>query len=210
MPRRCPCTEGKSDSCRLRVVRYRDRKTGPCHPLLVLKCRSHPGPSFTVYPPGYGPYLRKKYAPVGPGGEIICSEKSAVAAEASAAWETTFVTAALDASRGERWSRESPSDDPRRRRTQDRYLGLSALFFGLSSQLTEEVAQQIACVLGIAYLRLLELRRWYAAASTYVEKGAAVVKVVSFLHVDGMLSDRIRQSGEPAGVWETRRRWDPG
>jgi hypothetical protein len=210
MPRRCPYTEGKSDSCRLRVVRYRDRKTGPCHPLLILKCRSHPGPSFTVYPPGYGPYIRRRYAPVDPGGEIVCTEKLSGATQVSAAWESTFVTAAIDASCGERWSRESPSDDPRRRRTQDRYIGLSALFFGLSSLLTEEVAQQVAFVLGVAYLRLVELRRRYETASTYAEKGAVVVRVVSFLHVDGTLSDRLRQSGELAGVWEMSRRWDPG
>jgi hypothetical protein len=34
------------------------------------------------------------------------------------AWAETYFAAAIDASKGERWSSESPFDDPRRRRTQ--------------------------------------------------------------------------------------------
>ena len=210
MPTRCPRGEGGSERCRFVVVGYRNRKTGPCHPLVLLRCRRHSGPCFAVYPPGYSPYLRKRFAPVDSRGNLVRHAEISVAGDSGASWESTLMSAAIDAGRGERWSRDGVSDDLRRRRTQDRHLELSALLLGLSSALSTRTAQQIAGALGIAYLHLLESRRSYAAALTYVEKGAVVVDVVARLRADGTLWRRLLRAGELAAVWRTRRRWEPG
>lgn len=120
------------------------------------------------------------------------------------------MSAAIDACRGKRWSREGLANDPRRRRTQDRHLKRAALLLGLSSALSTQTAQQIARALGIAYLRLLESRRSYAAALKYVEKGAVIVDMVTLLREDRTLWCRLLRAGELSGFWRTRRRWDPG
>jgi len=52
----CPLSDGSPCS----VVRHctRARKTGPTHPLAVLRCHVHEA-TFTVYPPDYRPYARR-------------------------------------------------------------------------------------------------------------------------------------------------------
>ena len=57
---------------------YRERKTGPCVPVAVLKCATH-GNGFTLYPCGHVPYGRQ-----------------------------TKFSAALDAAKGKAWPRDGP------------------------------------------------------------------------------------------------------
>jgi hypothetical protein len=175
-----------------------------------MKCHRHQGRSFTVYPLGFGPYLRKKFAPVSSDGDFVWSEDPSVASAEVVSWENTLMSSAFDASRSKRWSRESPSEDARRRRTQDRHLELSALFLGLSTALDTATAQLIAEALGVAYLHLVESRRAYEAATTFVEKGNAIVRTISLLQLDKKLSLRFLKSGSLAGVWGARLWWDPG
>lgn len=46
------------DDCHVVLHNHRDRKTGPCHPLAVVRCLQH-DVSFTVYPTGFTPYSRR-------------------------------------------------------------------------------------------------------------------------------------------------------
>lgn len=81
LPSAAPCGPG----CDIRRHDDRERKTGPAHPLLVVRCYVH-NRSFTVYPPGFTPFVRRGLVP----RQKRC--------------ETTFFEAALDAADGERWS----------------------------------------------------------------------------------------------------------
>jgi hypothetical protein len=126
------------------------------------------------------------------------------------AYEGTVHGAAMDASRGERWPRESPADDPRRRRTQDRYIAQSAMLLGLANELAEQVAQDIGECLCVPYLALSDLRKSYNTALTYREKGAAIVSALALIPADRTLGDRLLQSGFIGGMWRHPVRWDPG
>ena len=58
LPERCLLSlDGAVGTCRVSEAFWRDRLTGPRHPLLVVRCRTH-GVAFTLYPPGYVPYGR--------------------------------------------------------------------------------------------------------------------------------------------------------
>jgi hypothetical protein len=210
IPTRCVWWEAGADECDVRLHLWRPRNTGPCHPLAVLKC--HHGSAFTLYPPGYGPYKRKSVAPMSGAGEVarIGGDVDGGKEIGEPAYEGTVHGAAMDASRGERWPRESPADDPRRRRTQDRYIAQSAMLLGLANELAEQVAQDIAECLCVPYLALSDLRNRYSTALTYQEKGAAIVSALALIPADRTLGDRLLQSGFIGGMWRHPVRWDPG
>ena len=126
------------------------------------------------------------------------------------AYDRTVHAGAIDASKGESWSRDSPADDPRRRRTQLRYTALSATLLGLSMALETEIVQRIADCLGIAYLAVLDLRRDFSSALTYQGKGAAIVSALELIPVDRTLGDRLLHAGFIGGLWGPPERWDPG
>lgn len=206
IPTRCVWWEEGAGDCDVRLHRYRHRDTGPCHPLAVVKC--YHGPAFTLYPPGYGPYKRKSVAPLIPTGEIVCVGSNAE--RGVPAYEGTVHGAAIDASKGERWSRDSPADDPRRRRTQDRHIAQSATLLGLSIDFEEKAVLDIAGCLCVPYLALSDLRNSYSSALTYRDKGAAIVSSLALIPVDRTLGDRFLQSGFLGGMWGRPERWDPG
>jgi hypothetical protein len=126
------------------------------------------------------------------------------------AWHRTFFAAVLDAAEGKGWSRESPADNPRRRRTQRRYLELCATLLGLSSEMEDEVCQRIAACLGIAWLALSDLRAVYRSEQTYLTRGRVIAAALEMVPVDRTLSHRLLTAGFIAGLWGRPKRWDPG
>jgi hypothetical protein len=126
------------------------------------------------------------------------------------AWCRTFFAAVLDAAMGKGWSRESPADDSRRRRTQRRYLALCATLLGLSQEIEETTSQRIAACLGIAWLTLLDRREVYQSAQTYLTRGPVIKSVLEMIPVDRSLSHRLLTAGFIAGLWGRPKRWDPG
>jgi len=209
IPARCVWCEGGANDCNVSLHLWRHRDTGPCHSLAVVKC--HHGPAFTLYPPGYGPYKRKAVAPMSPTGEVVgVGDNDEGAEDAGPAYAGTVHGAAIDASRGERWPRDSPADDPRRRRTQDRHIAQSAMLLGLSNDFEEKAVLDIAGCLCVPYLALSDLRNSYNSALTYRERGAAIVSTLGLIPVDRTLGNRLLQSGFVGGLWGRPERWDPG
>ena len=68
-PSACPWA-ASGETCCLGVEHWRHRKTGPCHPLLVLGCEDH-ARAFTLYPCGHVPYGRALVAPVREDGALL-------------------------------------------------------------------------------------------------------------------------------------------
>jgi hypothetical protein len=59
MPARCLASlAGEGGECRLRRAGWRDRETGPRHPLQKVRCCTH-GVALTLYPVGHIPYARE-------------------------------------------------------------------------------------------------------------------------------------------------------
>lgn len=197
------------DACRVVKNGWGPRDTGPNHPLRRVKC--HHGPGYRLYPPGYGPYKREAVAPVDASGEIVLvGDDGESGGSGMLAWCRTFFAAAQDAALGKGWSRESPADNPRRRRTQRRYMELCATLMGLCPETDDAVSQRIASILGIAWLSLSDRRAAYQTAATYMERGAVIKGVLEMIPLDRSLSQRLLTSGFMAGLWGRPKRWDPG
>ena len=209
IPSRCIHFKAGMDECRVVKNGWGTRDTGPSHPLRRVKC--HHGPGYRLYPPGYGPYKRAAVAPVNAAGEIVfLGDDEDSGGSGMVAWCRTFFAAVLDASAGVGWSRESPADNPRRRRTQRRYLELCATLLGLSLRVNDEVSQRIAALLGIAWLSLSDRRAVYPSAVTYMGRGSVIKEVLEMIPLDRSLSHRLLTAGFTAGLWGEPKRWDPG
>ena len=146
-PKRCPWSQG--GACRIRVQRWRLRKTGPGFPLCVVECVTH-ARIFTLYPPGHVPYGRVAMAPVASDGQRVRDDKCA-----GDAWEMTLFRAVLDAARGVAWPRRlAPGDGERGQeswRTQGRRIVLAASLLGVLAE-AERAQPAIALELGIPTL----------------------------------------------------------
>ena len=97
MPDVGPCSRQGEPACRISLHHIRQRLTGPCFPLSVLRCRTH-GVTFTLYPPGHVPYGRK----------AIASNVPTESMPGANAFVGTIFEASLDASLGHPWPRDSP------------------------------------------------------------------------------------------------------
>ena len=125
VPATCPLSVELPDAgpCRMRAHHLRERKTGPCHAVQVVICRTH-GCAFTLYPPGHVPYGRYAVVPVSRDADLLRiaaddlgqpSGRAAGARPRGGApqrpseripWETTQFVAALDAAAGHAWPRD--------------------------------------------------------------------------------------------------------
>jgi len=134
MPDRCLASlAGAAGECRIGSAGWRDRSTGPEHPLRVARCRLHEV-AFTLYPEGHLPYGRKPVL-----GRA--DESGKIDARSS------LLGAAVAASRGERWPEELIEEEkgPVQRTQRRRVLGLgSALGFD-----QPEVASAVLAELGL-------------------------------------------------------------
>jgi hypothetical protein len=208
IPPRCIHFEAGMDACKVVANGWGYRDTGPCHPIRRVKC--HHGPAYRLYPPGYAPYQRESVAPVDSAGELVRVGYEEAGKPGVLAWCRTFFAAVQDAAEEIGWSRESPADDSRRRRTQRRYLELCARLLGLSHEMGDEVCQRIAASLGIAWLLLSDRRGGYLSAVTYMERGPVIKSVLEMIPVDRSLAHRLLTAGFIAGLWGRPKRWDPG
>ena len=202
LPSHCVFATG-AQTCPIFVDHYRLRKTGPCFPLAVVGCKSHPQGRYTLYPPGHFPYGRKPVAPYSPSGELLL-----VIETNRAPWEMTIFAAAVDAAVGERWSSESLWDDPLCRRTQGRRLELTGRLLGVHPKLEDEVRELIATRLSVATMTLLTGAKTWAV--DWKMRGEAILKVLEAIPNQVSLLDRMVAAGAVGGLWAMRRpqRWD--
>ena len=153
LPRTCPCGDG----CRVREHDRRNRVTGPRHPLIVVVCVTHKR-YFTLYPPAYVPYGRRRLVP-----KQDC-------------WKGTMFEAAADASdpNHERWS--DIGEEKEWSSTQWRHIMRAGELLALSSP--TELAEQAAMHLGVD-LHVHERARQQYRAGDYRQRGRAVMMVLS-------------------------------
>lgn len=186
---------------------YRNRKTGPEFAIAVARCQVHDH-GFTIYPPGYVPYGRKRVAPVAhEGRELLRGEGEQGAS--SLCWEQTIFAAAADAAEGRFWARSSPSSDDWRRRTQGRWLDLGATLLGLIG-VEQRVRERLAELLGLDCLDLVEAARAFRQTRQWTDRGALIMRLLERLPLRRSLCDDLLVCGAIAGLWGRPSRWDPG
>jgi hypothetical protein len=197
-PDACPFA-GLEERCSLTVNHWRERATGPEHPVLVLECKEH-GHAFTVYPCGHVPYGRAAIAPVSEDGEVLGGQ---------APWRATALAAVLDAEKRELWPRDSPAGDPRRRRTQSRGVAWAGALLGLDGGRSVEALSRLAVLLGLPTQDLLDAARELPAAAGLVARGAVIAAVLARLPLGPCVLDAVLRAGALAGLWGPPIRFEP-
>lgn len=210
IPERCPLRRRGDAPCRITEHHRRHRKTGPGFPLQVIRCTTHQK-HFTLYPPGYGPYLRQPVEDLAPDGTAPVGPRDAPLH----AFEGTLFDAALDAARGRPWARDTSSEDPPPERwwsTQGRHLELLLRMLGLLSGMQDGLREAIAAVLSLDLMLLLELARRVAGETGYRSKGKAIVEVLRSLAPRRDRAHRLLHCSHLIGhlalplLWNTTRR----
>jgi len=202
LPTRCPFASPEEDGCRLGVNHRRERKTGPCFPLDVVRCARHPVHSFTLYPAGHFPYGRTALARCSVAGPLLTDAETG-----EPVWGGTIFEAAQQADCGVRWPSHSATDAPAVRRTQGRHLELAGLLLGVHPDLDDGEREQIATRLRLPTMTLRSAAALWSVSWSL--RGAAIALVHAALAIDGSLLDRLLSAGYAAGLWAQPRRWEP-
>lgn len=201
LPERCVFATA-AETCSPFVDHYRDRKTGPGHPLAVVGCRCHPHKRYTLYPPGHLRYGRQQVVPCRPSGSLQQDPDTG-----QPAWEETLFAAALDAAQGQRWPAHSPAEDERRRRTQGCRLTVAGTLLGVHPELDSRTREWVATQLRVPTLTLRDAAdQW---ATSWQARGGAIRTVLQALPLNGSLLDRLLAAGAITGLWPSPQRWDP-
>jgi len=212
------CPYSNETPCQIKFHHWRHRKTGPEHPLVVLRCRTHEH-GFTVYPAGHVPYGRKAVAPVTEDGSLLHQARDEEAASTSPllAWEQTLFVAALDAARGVAWPREVwPWSEPAapgsavRWGTQLRWMRRGEALLGLTAGIDLSAQEQLAWQLDIPCLALIAASQTLAQDRGYRSLGTAISRLLDQLPPRPRLVDDLVAAGYLAGLWGRPSQWDPG
>jgi len=105
LPTEGVCAGQDRRPCKLNVNHRRERSTGPCFALTVMRCRPHRR-GFTLYPPGHVPYGRIGVAAVAPDGSPIHGSDGAER------YRGTLFEASVDAAEQKAWHREHRGAPP--------------------------------------------------------------------------------------------------
>lgn len=198
MPTKCPYRDDRP--CAVRAHHQRHRKTGPEHPLQVVHCSAH-GRAFTLYPPGWVPYGRRKLAPARDDGTPVRVGAGATRLDG---WRQTSFGAAIDAAGGTAWPRQGRYGDTPRWATQRRHLAVLALLMGVAGALTLDQVHAIAQVLGVVTQLVLDARRHLATAGPrgrYQATGRAIITVLGALPAGRDPLDALLRVGHDLGLW---------
>lgn len=183
-----PCRAWDARPCVICLDHLRERSTGPCFALTVLRCVTHHF-AFTLYPPGHVPYGRVAVVPV--------------------VGTATLFEAAADAAQGKAWARECPGGSSKWWGTQGRHVAAAARLCGTSPALNAAAQQAQAAALRVEMLLLVEQARAIAADPGYRSRGQAVGAVVARILAGPCVLERILAAGHLAGLWGLPLLWEP-
>ena len=200
LPARCALATPGDGDCRVGVDHRRERTTGPCFPIAVVRCATHPLSRFTLYPPGQVPYGRQPIVICSVSGPLLLDPQTR-----DPTWDKTLFQAAHEAAVDKRWPPHSAIAEAGVRRTQGRHIERAGLLVGIHPTLSER--ERIATRLRVSTMTLRTARSQWSASWT--TRGAAIVFVLMAVPIDGSLPDRLGSAGYAAGLWAKPRRWDP-
>ncbi len=205
MPDRCNQAAAEGTECEMRAHHWRERKTGPQFPLLVVRCETH-GVAFTLYPPGHVPYGRVAVAAVDVQGKPL-HRADDMTSVPRLAWEQSMFGASQDAAKAVAWPRSGhdAASFQGSWRTQGRYIAQASDVLGL----TGSEHPSFVGALGVSALGQREAASAYRSAGGYEARGRAVCMIVGELELTPCdLLDVILRAGFAAGRWGRPRRWD--
>lgn len=180
----------------------RERKTGPCFPLHVLRCKTHKV-GFTVYPPGHVPYGRQIIAPVEPD-----NSKTGIKREDSF-FSGTYFDAALDVNSHNVWAKESMLNSLSPRYvTQTRHLKRAGLLLGVDADLEATFREIISQTLNIPGQLIFENASAIKDDPGYYSQGKAICNILDALSDQTAPFERLATAGYLTGLWPEPSFWD--
>lgn len=191
-PRQCPEGEG-SYACKLRRHSVRERKAGPSVPLTIFHCALHEV-YFTVYPPGWGPWLRVPLVPCSPEGQILDTGQDIFAASRNAAKRSDWpesVAQQKDATKSHYLGVF---------RTQKRHIHLGAKLLGIHPELGA-IQSECAIILDLSELELREASKRIRDGPTFRRIAEEGVATLTKLHDVTMLLIRLMRTGSRNQLW---------
>jgi hypothetical protein len=200
--KRCPFSVDGDTSCKICVERWRPRKCGIPFSLAGFHCATHDA-SFTIYPPGWGPYARRPLVSVDHSGCVIEQE------DGESPWSDTSFKAAVDASRGHLWPEElklgpsanEDSDAAQSRRTQRRHIAGVMRLFGFNIFATTREREIVASLINVGVSRLEEGAKKIREGPNLVVRGLEAVRVLEQLPVLRLMMTGLLTLGENQGYW---------
>ena len=203
LPKQAPCAQGSGLRCIIREHDRRARKTGPCFPLVVVKCHAHKR-GFTLYPPGYAPYRRQSVVVATSDGESVRTGQTDRRRFAG-----TVFQAALDAAVDIAWRREGCGDAKAKGSwtTQLRHLDIAAGVVGVAPELSARDRDEIADVLRVDSLTLREQARGLESEAGYRSCARAVCTVLDEIPDGSFLAERFLETGHTTRHWGVPHRW---
>jgi hypothetical protein len=120
----------------------------------------------------------------------------------------TLFQAALDASQGQQWARQSPGGSERWWGTQGRRLDASVRICGVWPDLKEPKREACAAALRVPLLVLGEGASAIRAEAGYRSRGQAVREVLEHLSTGPCVLWRLLAGGQLVGLWGEPYTWD--
>ncbi len=201
IPSQGACSSWDERPCRVCKDHERDRKTGPCFPIWVLRCLMHRH-GFTLYPPGHVPYGRKRLAPLAYDGRLEQAEGCGGAER----FRTTYFEAALDARDRKPWPQEGYEGSRQERfPTQMRQLRRAARLLGVAPELDGKRREEIAAILSVPGQVLHDAARLLGRRAGYRGLGQAACRVLQALPWAASLFERLAECGFCTGYWPAPR-----
>jgi len=208
IPTQGPCAGESDDPCRVVIDHVRDRKTGPEHPLVVVRCLTH-GRGFTLYPPGHVPYGREVIMHIAPDESPLDRGERESPDLVLNLFEDTWFQAALDGAQGVYWNPYLPDGtDNKWWGTQRRRLHRAVDWLGLAPDTDEAIRALISEALDVEHLLLRETSHRIEFSPGYRSRAEAVHTVLDALSHGPCILDRMLLAGHVAGLWGRPLRWD--
>lgn len=172
-----------------------------------MSCKGHKT-FFTIYPAGFAPYQRFAVAETEYGSSSL-SKNSEGDPESLGAFTDTLFGAAIDAADGKPWLRGWVEGPRKWWETQRRSLVKALDILGLL-RVVQAACLEVAEILGVALLLILEVRSLINTRPGYRSRGDAVVSVLRAMVRDrgSPVVERLLLAGHLAGLWGAPLWWD--
>jgi len=171
----CPHSIFDDRCCHVVAKDWRSRLFGPIHDLRVLGCKTHKI-FFTVYPPGWGPLLRRPVIELAPDGSVIHGDgediptnssnqddHGGLAPQVKEHLDYPPFRAAIDLAAGIQWPPDRETsyaynipEPPGVYRTQARHIVKVSRFFGLSDGLDDDYRLKTAMTLNVPTQEIID------------------------------------------------------
>lgn len=124
------------------------------------------------------------------------------------AFQKTQFQAAVDASEGKTWLREWVAGPRKWWETQRRHIAKALALLGLKPGMDQTKSLEMAQILGVDYLPIVEQKRKIADQPGYRCRGHGVVSMLEALVKSVSPVERLLLAGHKAGLWGVPLWWD--